>query len=99
MFNQSEHSLNSEQSLNIALVAPTGKAAQRLSESIIKAISGFKGLIDDDILAAMPTQAKTIHRLLGVIPNSPNFRYNQNNLLKFVRHHQRYTRLFKNRDR
>lgn len=69
------------QALQITLVAPTGKAAQRLSESIIKAIAGFKGLIDDDILAKMPTQAKTIHRLLGVIPNSPNFRHNQHNLL------------------
>jgi len=80
---QSSHvqSKSNEQALEIALVAPTGKAAQRLSESIIKAIAGFKGLIDDDILAAMPTQAKTIHRLLGVIPNSPNFRHNQNNLL------------------
>jgi exodeoxyribonuclease V alpha subunit len=72
---------DSEEILEIALVAPTGKAAQRLSESIIKAISSFKGQIDDETLAAMPTQAKTIHRLLGVIPNSPNFRHNQNNLL------------------
>lgn len=69
------------QPLEIALVAPTGKAAQRLSESIIKAIEGFKGLIDDKIFSIMPTQAKTIHRLLGVIPNSPNFRNNQNNRL------------------
>lgn len=67
--------------IEIALVAPTGKAAQRLSESIIKAIVGFKGLIADDILLSMPTLAKTIHRLLGVIPNSPNFRHNQDNLL------------------
>jgi len=67
--------------LEIALVAPTGKAAQRLSESIIKAISGFSTLISDNVLSAIPTEAKTIHRLLGVIPNSPNFRYNQNNLL------------------
>lgn len=67
--------------LEIALVAPTGKAAQRLSESIINAIAGFKGLIHDDILSVMPTQASTIHRLLGVIPNSPNFRHNQDNLL------------------
>ncbi len=72
---------NNEQALNIALVAPTGKAAQRLSESIVQAVSGFKGLIPDDILAIIPTQAKTLHRLLGVIPNSPNFRHNQNNLL------------------
>ena len=70
-----------EETLDIALVAPTGKAAQRLSESIIKAIAGFKGLINDEILAAMPTEAKTIHRLLGVIPNSPNFRFNQDNQL------------------
>lgn len=73
--------LNSTSSLDISLVAPTGKAAQRLSESIINAISGFKDLIDDNVLAAIPTEAKTIHRLLGVIPNSPNFRHNQNNLL------------------
>jgi len=66
---------------DIALVAPTGKAAQRLSESIINAIAGFKGLISTDVLNSIPTQAKTIHRLLGVIPNSPNFRHNQNNLL------------------
>lgn len=67
--------------LEIALVAPTGKAAQRLSESIIKAIAGFQGQIDEDILSIMPTQAKTIHRLLGVIPNSVNFRHNQDNQL------------------
>jgi len=83
MLNKSshEHNENNKPILEISLVAPTGKAAQRLSESIIKAISGFKGLIPDDILAIMPTQAKTIHRLLGVIPNSPNFRHNPNNLL------------------
>ena len=72
---------NNKSTTEIALVAPTGKAAQRLSESIINAIAGFKGLIEDSILSLMPTQAKTIHRLLGVIPNSPNFRHNENNLL------------------
>ena len=72
---------NKDHTLEIALVAPTGKAAQRLSESIINAITGFKSLINEHVLAAIPTQAKTIHRLLGVIPNSPNFRHDQNNLL------------------
>jgi len=81
MLHSENHIDNDEQALHIALVAPTGKAAQRLSESIIQAIAGFKGLIDDKILSLMPTQAKTIHRLLGVIPNSPNFRHNQKNLL------------------
>jgi len=70
-----------KQVLDIALVAPTGKAAQRLSESIMNAIAGFNGLISTDVLNNIPTQAKTIHRLLGVIPNSPNFRHNENNLL------------------
>ncbi len=67
--------------LNIALVAPTGKAAQRLTESIVSAIAGFKSLIAPQILSAIPCHAQTIHRLLGVIPNSPNFRHHQDNLL------------------
>ena len=69
--------------LNIALVAPTGKAAQRLSESIVNAVSGFKGLIDDKVLAEIPTQAQTLHRLLGVVPNSPNFRHHEENRLSY----------------
>lgn len=67
--------------LKMALVAPTGKAAQRLSESLINAISGFEGIISKDVLNAIPTSTQTIHRLLGVIPHSPNFRYNEDNLL------------------
>ncbi len=69
--------------LNIALVAPTGKAAQRLSESIVNAITGFKDLIDDKVLAQIPTQAQTLHRLLGVLPNSPNFRHHEDNRLAY----------------
>jgi exodeoxyribonuclease V alpha subunit len=69
------------QTLDIALVAPTGKAAQRLTESIVNAIAGFSELIDEKVLSAIPSHAQTIHRLLGVIPNSPNFRHHQNNLL------------------
>lgn len=69
--------------LTIALVAPTGKAAQRLSESIINAVSGFKGLISDEVLDKIPNQAQTVHRLLGVLPNSPNFKHHQDNPLPF----------------
>ncbi len=69
--------------LSIALVAPTGKAAQRLTESITNTIAGFAGIIDEEVLADIPTNAQTIHRLLGVIPNSPNFRHNQANLLHY----------------
>ena len=68
---------------NIALVAPTGKAAQRLSESIANAITQFRGQLEDKILDAIPVEAQTIHRLLGVIPHDPNFRHHQDNLLPY----------------
>ncbi len=81
---QSKHAVNSSiDELRIALVAPTGKAAQRLSESIVDAIAGFKDLIDDAVLSAIPTQAQTIHRLLGVLPNSPNFKHQAENRLSY----------------
>jgi len=70
-------------SLKIALVAPTGKAAQRLSESIVDAVTGFNDLIDAEVLAAIPTQAQTIHRLLGVLHNSPNFKHHEENKLDY----------------
>ena len=65
----------------ISLVAPTGKAAQRLSESITSAVKAFRGSIADEVLDLIPEQAKTIHRLLGVIPEQVNFRHHQENLL------------------
>ena len=65
----------------IALVAPTGKAAQRLSESINKSIQQFRGKIADSILEAIPHEAQTIHRLLGVIPNQNQFQHHQKNKL------------------
>ena len=72
---------NSRADKNIALVAPTGKAAQRLSESITNALQGFESLVGEHVLAKIPQQAQTLHRLLGVIPNSVNFRHHQGNLL------------------
>ena len=68
--------------LDIALVAPTGKAAQRLSESIANAVKGFRTLIPQPVLAAIPEQALTVHRLLGVIPDQVNFRHHSENLLQ-----------------
>ncbi|MBA6294447.1 exodeoxyribonuclease V subunit alpha [Colwellia sp. MB02u-9] len=65
----------------IALVAPTGKAAQRLSESITNAVQGFRGSIADQVLDLIPEQAQTLHRLLGVIPDQVNFRHHQENKL------------------
>lgn len=54
--------------LQIALAAPTGKAAARLQDAIIHAKE--KGLPDSphNIRDAIPEQASTLHRLLGSIP-------------------------------
>ncbi|MGO9139509.1 MAG: exodeoxyribonuclease V subunit alpha [Syntrophales bacterium] len=67
--------------LRIALAAPTGKAAFRLQDSIRKNKEGLAS--QDDIKAAIPDNATTIHRLLGNLRNSPYFRHNERNRLPF----------------
>jgi len=74
-----ELSSNAEKSLTIELVAPTGKAAARLTESISGAIDKLN--VSDEIKRAIPTHASTIHRLLGVIPNRVDFKHNHRNPL------------------
>lgn len=71
----------SEQPLLIRLAAPTGKAAARLTESIAKAKTELAGQVNAAWLAGIPTQASTLHRLLGVIPGLPEFRHNGQNPL------------------
>ena len=65
--------------LHIQLAAPTGKAAARLSESIVAAKSQLN--VENTLREKIPDQAKTLHRLLGVIPGSLSFRFNQQNRL------------------
>jgi len=65
--------------LTIRLAAPTGKAAQRLAESVRQAKPQIAA--DSSVLAAIPDEALTIHRLLGVIPNSLHFRHHKENPL------------------
>ncbi|WGV99717.1 exodeoxyribonuclease V subunit alpha [Vibrio sp. YMD68] len=63
----------------IRLVAPTGKAAARLTESIGQAITELP--VSPQLKEKIPTQASTIHRLLGALPNSAEFRHNRANPL------------------
>ncbi|WP_228767407.1 exodeoxyribonuclease V subunit alpha [Vibrio hibernica] len=63
----------------IKLVAPTGKAAARLTESIGSAIEQLP--IAPNIKALLPSQSSTIHRLLGARPNTVAYQYNRNNPL------------------
>ncbi|KGY12502.1 exodeoxyribonuclease V subunit alpha [Vibrio tubiashii] len=72
---QSEHA----QTPTIKLVAPTGKAAARLTESIGKAVAALP--VAPELKQAIPTEASTIHRLLGALPSSAEFRHNRDNPL------------------
>ncbi len=63
----------------IKLVAPTGKAAARLTESIGKAVAELP--VSPELKAAIPTESSTLHRLLGAIPNSVEFRHSRTNPL------------------
>ncbi len=63
----------------IKLAAPTGKAAARLSESISGALATLQ--LPPELSALIPNEASTLHRLLGVIPNSHHFRHNHKNPL------------------
>jgi exodeoxyribonuclease V alpha subunit len=66
--------------LSIKLVAPTGKAAARLTESILGAKNKLNE-IPDEINALIPQSAQTIHRLLGVKPFTNKFRHDKSNPL------------------
>ncbi|NTS78562.1 exodeoxyribonuclease V subunit alpha [Catenovulum sp. SM1970] len=72
-------SINEE--FNIALVAPTGKAAQRLSESIIKAKQTLN--VDNALKDKVPEQATTIHRLLGIGSQAHKPKFNKTQRLDY----------------
>ncbi len=67
--------------MRIALAAPTGKAADRLQESVKKTKAKIN--CPDSIKEIIPETASTIHRLLGSISGSPYFRFNEKNKLPF----------------
>jgi len=60
----------------IALTAPTGKAAARLTEVILQRA----GHLPDTLRARLPTESFTIHRLLGLMPHG-EFRHHAGNPL------------------
>ena len=64
----------------ILLLAPTGKAAARLTESLQKKKGELS--LPQELIAALPTQAATIHRALGYRTDNPaTFRHNRENPL------------------
>lgn len=64
--------------LRIRLTAPTGKAAARLKDAIAGAIDRLPAtlLAENGLRAAIPTEAITLHQLLGTRPNTRQFKHN-----------------------
>ena len=69
--------LSQQPQMRIALAAPTGKAAARMMESIRLRIDQLD--IATAVKSAIPTEASTIHRLLGF--RLQKFRYNHRHCL------------------
>jgi exodeoxyribonuclease V alpha subunit len=67
------------QPLRILLAAPTGKAAQRLSESLRNAKQGLG--LPAEVVASIPENAQTLHRLLGAQGDTGRFRHDAVNPL------------------
>ena len=61
------------QGRRIALAAPTGKAADRLQKAVANALDALP--VDSELLSAIPREAATLHRLLGIQPARPEGRY------------------------
>lgn len=61
----------------IALAAPTGKAAARMVEAIGRRARN----LPDALRERLPSEASTVHRLLGVLPGSDTFRFHASNRL------------------
>ena len=65
--------------LAIGLAAPTGKAAARMAEAIRNAKASLP--VSEAIKAALPEQARTLHRLLGSRGDRPQVRHTAANPL------------------
>ncbi len=65
----------------IAMAAPTGKAAARLSSSIATIRESLP--CTEEIKLALPETVTTIHRLLGTLPGSKGFRHSARNPLPY----------------
>ena len=68
----------------IAMAAPTGRAADRMAQSVRSAVERLHHAgVDPSLLEALPHEASTLHRLLGTIPDSPRFRHDAAHPLPF----------------
>ena len=79
---QAIQSKKSEKRCRIAAIAPTGKAAARLSESIRNGLTRFE--LDDTLKTQLlEIPCMTVHRLLQGLPNRISFRRNAKHPIEF----------------
>lgn len=71
--------LQRDPSLEIAVAAPTGRAAARLTEAIGGAVQRER--LDTLVGAQLPSVGNTLHRLLGYTPWNEQFRFHAGNPL------------------
>jgi exodeoxyribonuclease V alpha subunit len=68
----------------VALAAPTGRAAERMAQSLREAVVQLRAAgIDPSLCDVLPHEARTLHRLLGSMGDSPRFRHDRDNPLPF----------------
>lgn len=71
--------ISGDKKCRIRLAAPTGKAAARLTESLGAALRKLP--LTESQKSMLPTEAGTLHRLLGAQPGSQRMRYHAGNPL------------------
>ena len=74
-----EYAKTTNQAHEMALAAPTGKAASRLTHAIQLASQALA--CSEQIKALIPHKVTTLHHLLGAHPNQSTYRYHKNNPL------------------
>lgn len=87
-----------DQDLKVRLCAPTGKAAARMTESIMNGLvskrfeDNFNALCQNGLASGsdfekikdlIPKEALTVHKLLGVIPHKEKPKFNEERLLPY----------------
>lgn len=73
--------VHAEKAYHIALAAPTGKASQRLLESIENGKENFSDEFKENV--ELPETALTVHKLLGADYRGSSFKYNEKNPLPY----------------
>ena len=74
-----ESGIKKGKEIKVSLSAPTGKAAARLREAVNTAMAALP--VSDEVKRIIPSETFTIHRLLGSIRDSHEFRHNRENPL------------------